>query len=81
MIFQDGEQAGQTIPHVHVHIIPRVAGDFLNNDQIYVEVTIWIFYLKTFVQISSNQWILNLVDCYLLEVIIIEKTVLVIVRK
>ena len=25
--------------HVHVHILPRKAGDFLNNDDIYKEVS------------------------------------------
>lgn len=25
--FNNGEQAGQEIPHVHCHVIPRVAGD------------------------------------------------------
>nr|GMD67044.1 bifunctional bis(5'-adenosyl)-triphosphatase/adenylylsulfatase FHIT [Ipomoea batatas] len=29
---QDGPQAGQTVPHVHVHIIPRKSGDFEKND-------------------------------------------------
>ncbi|XP_031112691.1 bifunctional bis(5'-adenosyl)-triphosphatase/adenylylsulfatase FHIT [Ipomoea triloba] len=32
---QDGPQAGQTVPHVHVHIIPRKSGDFEKNDEIY----------------------------------------------
>ncbi|KAM7527545.1 hypothetical protein LguiB_030955 [Lonicera macranthoides] len=32
---QDGPQAGQTVPHVHIHIIPRKSGDFENNDEIY----------------------------------------------
>ncbi|KAJ4706394.1 bis(5'-adenosyl)-triphosphatase [Melia azedarach] len=32
---QDGPQAGQTVPHVHIHILPRKAGDFENNDEIY----------------------------------------------
>ncbi|CAH9086607.1 unnamed protein product [Cuscuta europaea] len=32
---QDGPQAGQTVPHVHIHIIPRKAGDFEKNDEIY----------------------------------------------
>ncbi|KAJ4706397.1 Bis(5-adenosyl)-triphosphatase [Melia azedarach] len=32
---QDGPQAGQTVPHVHIHILPRKTGDFENNDDIY----------------------------------------------
>jgi bis(5'-adenosyl)-triphosphatase len=32
---QDGPQAGQTVPHVHIHILPRKGGDFENNDKIY----------------------------------------------
>ncbi|KAK6933942.1 Protein of unknown function DUF247, plant [Dillenia turbinata] len=32
---QDGPQAGQTVPHVHIHIIPRRGGDFEENDEIY----------------------------------------------
>ncbi|KAL2239607.1 UNVERIFIED_CONTAM: Bifunctional bis(5'-adenosyl)-triphosphatase/adenylylsulfatase FHIT [Sesamum indicum] len=32
---QDGPQAGQTVSHVHIHILPRKSGDFENNDEIY----------------------------------------------
>ncbi|GMN23228.1 hypothetical protein TIFTF001_000038 [Ficus carica] len=32
---QDGPQAGQTVPHVHIHIVPRKGGDFEKNDEIY----------------------------------------------
>ncbi|KAF6040482.1 hypothetical protein EB796_001195 [Bugula neritina] len=32
---QDGPDAGQTVEHVHVHILPRKKGDFENNDDIY----------------------------------------------
>ncbi|RHN67989.1 putative bis(5'-adenosyl)-triphosphatase [Medicago truncatula] len=32
---QDGPQAGQSVPHVHIHILPRKNGDFENNDDIY----------------------------------------------
>ncbi|KAL5703612.1 bis(5'-adenosyl)-triphosphatase [Ranunculus cassubicifolius] len=27
--------SGQTVPHVHIHIIPRKGGNFKNNDEIY----------------------------------------------
>jgi len=32
---QDGPEAGQTVPHVHVHVMPRKKGDFEQNDEIY----------------------------------------------
>ncbi|KAF7153752.1 hypothetical protein RHSIM_Rhsim01G0245500 [Rhododendron simsii] len=32
---QDGPQAGQSVPHVHIHILPRKGGDFQENDEIY----------------------------------------------
>lgn len=35
---QDGELAGQTVRHVHCHIMPRRVGDFAQNDDIYVEL-------------------------------------------
>eukprot|EP00048_Salpingoeca_helianthica_P019100 m.244249 g.244249 ORF g.244249 m.244249 type:complete len:164 (-) comp30232_c0_seq1:35-526(-) len=34
-ILQDGPEAGQTVEHVHVHVIPRHKGDFAQNDEIY----------------------------------------------
>lgn len=38
---QDGAEAGQTVPHVHVHVIPRTRGDFGEGgamDDIYVRM-------------------------------------------
>lgn len=35
---QDGEDAGQTVKHVHCHIMPRHKGDFEHNDMIYTEL-------------------------------------------
>ncbi len=39
-LIQDGAAAGQTVFHVHVHVIPRKPGDFENNDDVYREVRI-----------------------------------------
>ncbi len=35
---QDGRAAGQTVPHVHIHILPRIFEDFERNDMVYTEV-------------------------------------------
>merc|ERR1719391_1395561 len=35
---QNGVLAGQSIPHVHVHILPRREGDFADNDDVYKEL-------------------------------------------
>ena len=35
---QDGAAAGQTVPHVHIHLLPRRLGDFASNDDVYDEI-------------------------------------------
>ncbi|CAN6556254.1 unnamed protein product [Malus baccata var. baccata] len=35
LAIQDGPQAGQSVPHVHIHILPRKVDDFEKNDEIY----------------------------------------------
>ena len=34
-LLQDGVHAGQSVPHVHVHVLPRRPGDFKSNDDVY----------------------------------------------
>ncbi|TKY90728.1 hypothetical protein EX895_000726 [Sporisorium graminicola] len=43
---QDGEAAGQTVPHLHVHILPRKAGDVTPNDLVYSHLEQWGFDVK-----------------------------------
>jgi bis(5'-adenosyl)-triphosphatase len=33
--------AGQSVPHVHVHILPRYCGDLERNDDIYDQLESW----------------------------------------
>lgn len=35
LTIQDGPDAGQTVAHVHIHVLPRRQGDFERNDEIY----------------------------------------------
>jgi diadenosine tetraphosphate (Ap4A) HIT family hydrolase len=35
LAIQDGPDAGQTVPHVHVHLLPRRPADVPDNDEIY----------------------------------------------
>ncbi len=35
---QDGAASGQTVPHLHIHVLPRRPGDFDRNDDVYVAV-------------------------------------------
>ncbi|XP_075729573.1 ntrilase and fragile histidine triad fusion protein NitFhit isoform X2 [Rhipicephalus microplus] len=35
---QDGPDAGRSINHIHVHVLPRKPGDFTHNDNVYVKL-------------------------------------------
>ncbi|GET00950.1 bis(5'-adenosyl)-triphosphatase isoform X1 [Rhizophagus clarus] len=37
-VIQDGPEAGQTVPHFHLHVIPRKVGDWVVNDDVYKEI-------------------------------------------
>ncbi len=39
IVIQDGKDAGQSVAHVHVHLLPRRPGDFQRNDDIYDAVS------------------------------------------
>lgn len=43
---QDGTEAGQTVPHLHVHILPRKNGDYERNDDIYEHLDVFGLGLK-----------------------------------
>ena len=38
---QDGKEAGQSVFHAHVHILPRMANDFERNDDVYEALDRW----------------------------------------
>lgn len=38
---QDGKAAGQSVEHVHVHILPRKPGDYERNDDVYSDIENW----------------------------------------
>eukprot|EP00921_Rhytidocystis_pertsovi_P007989 GHVQ01013203.1.p1 GENE.GHVQ01013203.1~~GHVQ01013203.1.p1 ORF type:complete len:167 (+),score=21.42 GHVQ01013203.1:128-628(+) len=38
---QDGEAAGQSVAHVHVHILPRTRGDFDDSDDVHRALEVW----------------------------------------
>eukprot|EP00466_Bigelowiella_natans_P008923 jgi/Bigna1/87580/estExt_fgenesh1_pg.C_220022 len=38
---QDGKDAGQSVPHVHIHILPRIPKDIEPNDKVYEAIESW----------------------------------------
>ena len=41
MAIQDGRGAGQSVPHVHVHILPRQQGDYNRMDDVHEDIEKW----------------------------------------
>lgn len=69
---QDGEAAGQSVPHVHIHCLPRKPGDFPRNDDVYealdsTENRLWAqlapFNPWSTLEISDSVTILHLEFC------------------
>ncbi|XP_021099770.1 bis(5'-adenosyl)-triphosphatase isoform X4 [Heterocephalus glaber] len=55
---KDGPEAGQTVKHVHVHVLPRKAGDFRRNDSIYDEAeALWkaLVRVKLWLQLTPGR--------------------------
>ena len=52
--WQDGPQAGQTVPHVHIHVLPRRPGDFDKNDEVYDAIDEGSKQLVGYVSIKSK---------------------------
>ncbi|CAM9349153.1 unnamed protein product, partial [Ectocarpus fasciculatus] len=38
---QDGADAGQSVPHVHIHLLPRRKGDFERNDEVHEKLDVF----------------------------------------
>ncbi|XP_021099769.1 bis(5'-adenosyl)-triphosphatase isoform X3 [Heterocephalus glaber] len=58
VIKADGPEAGQTVKHVHVHVLPRKAGDFRRNDSIYDEAeALWkaLVRVKLWLQLTPGR--------------------------
>lgn len=40
-VCQDGADAGQSVPHVHIHLLPRRKGDFERNDEVHEKLDVF----------------------------------------
>ena len=41
LAIKDGNAAGQPVPHLHVHVVPRTPGDLAANDEVYERIDRW----------------------------------------
>lgn len=41
LLMKDGPACGAAVPHLHVHVVPRVPGDFVPNDKVFSLIDGW----------------------------------------
>ena len=41
LLLRDGAACGPAVAHLHVHVVPRLPGDFVPNDEVFSALEVW----------------------------------------